>query len=78
MRHEMSTVPPRIAMTSDVMTTKQAAERLRISLRHLMFLIAQGKLPGSYKLGMQRFIPRKAVETRIREVSEWRATHAHK
>jgi excisionase family DNA binding protein len=78
MRHEMSTVPPRIGMTSDVMTTKQAAKRLRISLRHLMFLIAEGKLPGSYKLGMQRFIPRKAVESRIREVAKWKASHARR
>lgn len=66
------------ARLGGVMTTKQAAERLGISLRHLMFLIAQGELPGSFKLGMQRFIPCKAVEARIRHVEKWKASHAHK
>jgi excisionase family DNA binding protein len=84
MRDEMSTVsspakPASIgARLRGMMTTKQAAERLGISLRHLMHLIAQGKLPGSYKLGMQRFIPSKAVEARVRQVEKWRASHAHK
>jgi excisionase family DNA binding protein len=62
----------------NVMTTREACERLRISLRRLQVLLAEGKLPGSYKLGMQRFIPSKAVEARIRQVEKWRASHAHK
>jgi len=64
--------------TTDVMTTKEACERLGIGLRRLQVLLTEGKLPGSFKNGLQRLIPRKAVEARIRELAQWRATHARK
>jgi excisionase family DNA binding protein len=62
----------------DVMTTNEACERLGIGLRRLQVLLAEGKIPGSFKLGLQRLIPRKAVEARVRQVDKWRAGHAHK
>jgi excisionase family DNA binding protein len=62
----------------DLMTTNEACERLGIGLRRLQVLLAEGKIPGSFKLGLQRLIPRKAVEARVRQVDKWRASHAHK
>ncbi len=53
-------------MKQDVMTTREAAARLGISLRRLMALIAAGKLPGSFKVGLLRYIPREVVEARLR------------
>lgn len=65
-------------MLNDALTTRQACEHLDIGLRRLQVLLAEGKLPGSFKVGLQRFIPRAAVEARIREVAKWRARHASK
>jgi excisionase family DNA binding protein len=67
-----------IKTSGDALTVRKACERLKISRRHLMHLIATGKLPGSYKLGLLRFIPRESVERRGREVEVWRARHARK
>jgi len=64
--------------TSDALTTKEACMRLGIGLRRLQVLLAEGKLPGSFKVGLQRLIPRKAVEARMLEVSKWRAGHGRK
>jgi excisionase family DNA binding protein len=60
----------------DAMTTREACEQLDIGLRRLQVRLAEGKLPGSFKVGLQRFIPRDAVEARMREVAKWRARHA--
>lgn len=46
----------------DALTVRQTAERLGVTQRYIMMLIAEGKLEGSFKLGMQRFVPRSAVE----------------
>lgn len=51
----------------NLLTTREAALRLAISIRRLMALLAEGKLPGSYKVGLIWQIPQSAVETRIRE-----------
>ena len=52
---------------ANILTTRQAALMLSISLRRLMALLAEGKLPGSYKVGLIWQIPLAAIETRIRE-----------
>jgi excisionase family DNA binding protein len=52
---------------ANILTTRQAALMLGISLRRLMALLAEGKLPGSYKVGLIWQIPQAAIETRIRE-----------
>lgn len=52
---------------ANVLTTREASLRLGISLRRLMALLAEGKLPGSYKIGLIWQIPQGAVETRIKE-----------
>lgn len=52
---------------ANVLTTREAALKLGISLRRLMALLAEGKLPGSYKIGLVWQIPQSAIETRTRE-----------
>lgn len=52
---------------ASILTTRDAALKLGISLRRLMGLLAEGKLPGSYKIGLIWQIPLAAVETRIKE-----------
>ena len=59
-------------VTGDALTVREACGRLGVSRRHLMHLIAAGKLPGSYKLGLLRFIPRESVEQRAREAAVWK------
>jgi excisionase family DNA binding protein len=59
---EVSTVK-----AANILTTRQAALKLGISLRRLMALLAEGKLPGSYKVGLIWQIPQAAIETRMRE-----------
>jgi excisionase family DNA binding protein len=46
----------------DALTVKETAQRLGVSHRYVMQLIAEGKLEGSFILGHMRFIPRSAVE----------------
>ena len=52
---------------ANILTSRKAAFWLGISLRRLMALLAEGKLPGSYKLGLIWQIPQSTVEARIRE-----------
>ena len=52
---------------ANVFSTREAAMKLGISLRRLMGLLAEGKLAGSYKVGLIWQIPLGAVEARIRE-----------
>jgi len=58
---------------TNVLTTREAALKLGISLRRLMGLLAEGKLPGSYKVGLIWQIPRSAIESRIKEKAGWYA-----
>lgn len=62
---------------ANIMTTREAALRLSISLRRLMALLAEGKLPGSYKVGLIWQIPQSAVEARIRERERFYAGRKH-
>lgn len=52
---------------TNILTAREAALKLGISLRRLMSLMAEGRLPGSYKVGLIWQIPLSAVEARIRE-----------
>ena len=52
---------------TNLLTTREAALKLGISQRRLMALLAEGKLPGSYKVGLIWQIPLGAIEARIRE-----------
>ena len=52
---------------ANVLTTRDAALKLGISLRRLMALLAEGKLPGSYKVGLMWQVPQSAVEARIKQ-----------
>ncbi len=52
---------------ANVLTTREAALKLGISLRRLMALLAEGKLPGSYKVGLMWQVPQSAVEARIKQ-----------
>ncbi len=61
--------------SSNVFTTREAALTLSISVRRLMTLLAEGKLPGSYKVGLIWQIPQGAVEARMRERTKRRAGH---
>lgn len=47
-----------------VLTVRQAAETLHVGLRHILTLLYEGKLPGSYKLGLQWQIPEDAIKAR--------------
>ena len=49
----------------DMLTVLEAAQKLGITRRNVYELIANGRLPGSVIVGLQRLIPRKAVEERI-------------
>ena len=60
------------------MTTKEACQHLGIGLRRLQVLLAEGKLPGSFKVGLQRLIPRNAVEARLRGAAQWRGARGNK
>lgn len=53
--------------SSKPLTTRDAALRLGISIRRLMTLLAEGKFPGSYKVGLIWQIPQGAVKARIKE-----------
>jgi hypothetical protein len=57
----------------NVLTTREAALRLSISIRRLMALLAEGRLPGSYKVGLIWQIPLAAIETRVREKAKFYA-----
>ena len=61
-------------MKIGVLTTREAQTVLGISQRRLMALLAEGKLPGSYKLGLQWQIPPAAIQARVRQVSGLRRT----
>jgi len=54
-------------------TTREAASELGISLRRLMTLLAEGKLPGSYKLGLVWQIPQSALDVRVKELERFYA-----
>jgi excisionase family DNA binding protein len=60
---------------ANVLTTREASLRLGISLRRLMALLAEEKLPGSYKVGLIWQIPQTAVEDRIKEKVRFYAAH---
>lgn len=47
-----------------VLTVKQAAQALGVGMRHVLTLLYEGKLPGSYKLGLQWQIPEEAIKAR--------------
>ena len=50
--------------TKTVFTVRQAAEVLGVGIRHILTLLYERKLPGSYKLGLQWQIPEEAIEAR--------------
>lgn len=52
-------------VSNDMLTVLQAAQKLGITRRNVYELIANGRLPGTVLVGMQRLIPRDAVEQRI-------------
>lgn len=58
---------------ANVLTTREAALKLGISIRRLMALLAEGRLPGSYKIGLIWQIPLGAIETRIKEKARFYA-----
>jgi Helix-turn-helix domain len=60
-------------MKYSVLNTREAQLALGISRRRLMALLAEGKLPGSYKLGLLWQIPRSAIEARRQEVAKFYA-----
>lgn len=51
--------------SGDLLTVLEAAQKLGITRRNVYELIANGRLPGSVLVGLQRLIPRKVVEERI-------------
>lgn len=51
-----------------VLTVRQVAEVLGVGMRHVLTLLYEGKLPGSYKLGLQWQIPEDAVMARKSQV----------
>lgn len=53
-------------MKTNPITTTQAAQRLRVSIRRVMALIYEGKLAGAYKLCNLWQIPADAVESRLK------------
>ena len=62
---------------TNVLTTREAALKLGISIRRLMALLAEGRLPGSYKVGLVWQIPQAAIETRIKEKARFYAGRKH-
>jgi excisionase family DNA binding protein len=50
----------------DMLTVLEVAQKLGITRRNVYELIANGRLPGSVLVGLQRLIPRKVVDERIR------------
>ncbi len=58
---------------ANVLTTRQAALKLGVSLRRLMALLAEGKLPGAYKVGLIWQIPQAAIKTRVEEKARFYA-----
>jgi excisionase family DNA binding protein len=62
----------------DVLTVRETAAKLGVSIRQVMTLIADGKLAGTYKLGLMRLIPKQTVEHRIHQVEQWKASHVCK
>jgi excisionase family DNA binding protein len=59
-------------MTSakDFVTTSEAAQMLGTTRRNVYEQIADGKLPGTIKVGLQRLIPREAVQEYLRKRKE--------
>lgn len=53
------------------LTTRTAALKLGISIRRLMSLLSEGRLPGAYKIGLLWQIPQAAVQARIREKAKF-------
>ena len=65
-------------MKHGTLTTREAQVALRVSRRRLMALLADGKLPGSYKLGLLWQIPWAAIEVRRQELAKfYRTRHKH-
>jgi hypothetical protein len=60
-------------MKYGVLNTMEARAALGISGRRLMALLAEARLPGSYKLGLLWQIPQSAIRTRRREVAKFLA-----
>lgn len=60
----------------DFVTTSEAARMLGTTRRNVYEQIADGKLPGTVKVGLQRLIPRKAVEQHLRKRKETSAVAA--
>lgn len=65
-------------MKYGVLTTREAQAELGISWRRLMALLAEGKLPGSYKLGLLWQIPQSAIEARRRQLTKFYAARRKK
>jgi excisionase family DNA binding protein len=61
---------------ANVLTTREASLRLGISMRRLMALLAEGKLSGSYKVGLIWQIPQSAVEDRMKAKARSYAAHS--
>ncbi len=57
--------------TANVVTAREAASKLGISIRRLMSLLAEGRLPGAYKLGLIWQIPQEAIEARIKAKAQF-------
>jgi excisionase family DNA binding protein len=57
-----SMTPVQAAFVAAFVTTSEAARMLGTTRRNVYEQIADGKLPGTVKVGLQRLIPRTAVE----------------
>ena len=51
-------------LIADALSVKDTAVELGVSQRHVMQLISEQKLEGSFILGHMRFIPRTSVDRR--------------
>jgi excisionase family DNA binding protein len=52
-------------MKEKTMTTRQAAAALGVSIRHILTLLYEGKLPAARKVGMMWQIPTEAIQRRL-------------
>jgi excisionase family DNA binding protein len=59
----------------DFVTTSEAAQMLGTTRRNVYEQIADGKLPGTVKVGLQRLIPREAVQEHLRKREKNVAAH---
>jgi len=52
-------------MKTNTMTTREAAAALGVSIRHVLTLLYEGRLPAARKVGMIWQIPTKSIQQRL-------------